>query len=1026
MAGCFLITQGDIDDRQPTASTLGPSSIGVVAKTTDGRPIADATAVISGAIAATNRAGMATLNNLPPGESLVSIFSDGRAPGYAWLNVRDGQGGGVQFTLEDLAVGRIHRAEKGGAIAHADTWSLAFPGDAWRYGGALPQGAVDVRYAWPEQGSLAPPARMAASSTSETPVSLDLHFAVVLEGADYAGHSLELERAGTWRVNVPQASSIRDLTNLGLYFFDPAVGFWVERGGADFETSYLVGTVSEFGWWAFASPSFVSGCVRGYLREKGENIAGEVLVAGAGHMGVHRVYTDQNGEFCAPAQPGHTLLYGFGLDQDQSHLYLAESGASVLGGGSCEEDSCTDIGVLTPRSYEDRDGDGFFDVPDLGGDCDDSDNTVHPEGLDVLGDGVDSNCDGVDGVDRDGDGYAKSLDCDDADRAAFPGATETCDEVDNDCDGLVDEDPVGAIAVGALGCRSCRTQSTIDLGPVLYWTLDDTSDYVLDSSGWGRDGDWGAPYANEYDGIAQGTAKTPMWEGVLNQYARLDDFDDFPTDELTVSIWWKPRYASRGVVSYYIPLEAPADRSCALPADQSWRRNEFILQPHEDGIRIAIGDVQHIFDGEVPLNSWSHIVTTWRGSTGEVELYLNDTRLFASQLVCEGGEDTGLDPGPVKDIDLVSHGSLWLGQDQDCYGGCNDGYQSYEGLLDEFAVFDRVLTEDEVSVIYLATTCGEGTQLCNLEDDDVDGVADEHLRGTDFCPAEDCQAIVDNGADRGDGTYWVEGDAGPTVAYCDQMPQAPVTHLCGDGVVFSPLETCDPPGEGCSETCALEVLDYGNCHDYRSDFPSATSGPYVMDPEGLGLETLTVRCEMDAALDGGGWTLVHRLDTGPNELFLDLDEALLIHEADPFDGKYSILSRLEQFRGETDFAGFDFLMRWPWTSDTAVEIWRQDSNPVSTGDVSGFSVIVGGSDPHFIGLHLHDVSGTCHGGESDNPVLLDGSDQDCTTILDYAVGLLVRQPETSYGLPGRPGLGGVGADGSTKEVQLWVRPNSDP
>jgi len=47
--------------------------------------------------------------------------------------------------------------------------------------------------------------------------------------------------------------------------------------------------------------------------------------------------------------------------------------------------------------------------------------------------------------DLDGDGWTAGVDCDDSDPAVNPDAVETCDDVDDDCDSLIDDDDDGVI-----------------------------------------------------------------------------------------------------------------------------------------------------------------------------------------------------------------------------------------------------------------------------------------------------------------------------------------------------------------------------------------------------------------------------------------------------------------------------------------------------------------------------------------------------------------------------------------------------
>ena len=113
----------------------------------------------------------------------------------------------------------------------------------------------------------------------------------------------------------------------------------------------------------------------------------------------------------------------------------------------CELDDCAD---------PDSDGDGY-DRPACGGaDCDDQNRNRFPGNVEVCDlENVDEDCDprtfGVRDLDRDGetdalccnddDGTLRcGLDCDDTRAAVHPGGTEICNERDDDCDGLVDEE----------------------------------------------------------------------------------------------------------------------------------------------------------------------------------------------------------------------------------------------------------------------------------------------------------------------------------------------------------------------------------------------------------------------------------------------------------------------------------------------------------------------------------------------------------------------------------------------------------
>ena len=163
-------------------------------------------------------------------------------------------------------------------------------------------------------------------------------------------------------------------------------------------------------------------------------------------------------------------------DCDDSDPALNVSDEDHDGSTTCDGD-CDDFD--DDLSVADEDGDGFTSC---GEDCNDSLATVAPGAADLCDGILDNNCDGIpdpretdddlDGwtecggdcddpdpemtlVDGDGDGWVACLDCDDENPFRFPGNSEACDQLDNDCDGVVPTDEYDGDGDGYLACADC-------------------------------------------------------------------------------------------------------------------------------------------------------------------------------------------------------------------------------------------------------------------------------------------------------------------------------------------------------------------------------------------------------------------------------------------------------------------------------------------------------------------------------------------------------------------------------------------
>ena len=210
----------------------------------------------------------------------------------------------------------------------------------------------------------------------------------------------------------------------------------------------------------------------------------------------------------ANVNPGATEVCNYedtNCDELMDNLDMDNDGAYAC--DSVEPFDCDDGDeTITPNANEvcdgvDNDCDGLEDNVDMDGDgysrcrsvfdmdCDDEDDSIHPYAVEEC-DEVDNDCDGqIDEevkttfyFDGDGDGYGNTLvslqaceappdyveswgDCNDNNDQMYPTASEVCDDLDNDCNDLVDDgltqitsyrdadgDEFGALGASHEGC----------------------------------------------------------------------------------------------------------------------------------------------------------------------------------------------------------------------------------------------------------------------------------------------------------------------------------------------------------------------------------------------------------------------------------------------------------------------------------------------------------------------------------------------------------------------------------------------
>jgi hypothetical protein len=527
---------------------------------------------------------------------------------------------------------------------------------------------------------------------------------------------------------------------------------------------------------------------------------------------------------------------------------------------ACRQTAGCDAAFAACSGLQDADGDGEFAPMD----CDDSNATVNPNGVEgCTVDGLDNDCDGqVDEdavVDADNDGFTLCTgDCNDMNPDIHPGATEVCNGVDDDCDGIVDNgfptyyldndgdgfgDPNVLGACGASGSvpnnLDCDdADPTVYNGaPELCDGLDNDCDGTVDDNlSEDLDGDGFTPCLGDCD-----DGDATIFPGAPELCDGLDNDCNGAIEPTLFADADGDGYGASGIT---VPCGQPGvlnDDDCAdgdplITLPPTW-------YPDADGDGYGVFGVQVVACTQPPghagnsfdCNDADPLVFPGQGCT---ECSPADLALMAS------------DPSVINASQACSVGCGGASDLQECLSDCLSANGLSEPCADCFAAYGYCLTascpicleqpESPACLACLANSgCKEDFMACSgLADDDNDGYfapfdcndqdTSVNPDAMEICDGidNDCDGVVDEGPDSdgdgindcADGCVFLFGDIGDPC----QLSSDPMVPT---GIIN---ETCT-----CTVACSESILI-----DLRTD-QNSQQASYIIREEGSG----QVRCE---------------------------------------------------------------------------------------------------------------------------------------------------------------------------------------
>jgi len=235
-------------------------------------------------------------------------------------------------------------------------------------------------------------------------------------------------------------------------------------------------------------------------------------------------------------------------------------------------------------------------------------------------------------------------------------------------DGLIDEVQIYERALSDGEIRYIAGERAVDPSLVIYYDFDEVGDIVADQSGKGHDGVVVGDVTAEASGMYNGAANFATG-GYLDLDGPSIPAEDIPTSAMTLAAWIN--IANTGGDHEIFSARASDESWLIHPEPKSSGDIRWLLRSY-GGTTIF-----QIRAGTVTWDQWLHFAGTYDKESGKAALYINGELI--EELVVENPADIAGDWGLGARVGLTI-----------------DDARPFTGLMDEFRMYTRALSQDEI------------------------------------------------------------------------------------------------------------------------------------------------------------------------------------------------------------------------------------------------------------------------------------------------------------------------------------------